>query len=30
MVEYSDIICNLTNVQLNKLKKLLNLIKEQH
>ena len=30
MVEYSEINCKLTNVQLNKLKKLLNLIKEQH
>ena len=30
MVEYSEINCKLTNVQLNKLKKLLNLMKEQH
>ena len=30
MVEYSKIKCKLTNVQLNKLKKLLNLMKEQH
>ena len=30
MVEYSEINCKLTNVQLNKLKKRLNLIKEQH
>ena len=30
MVEYSKVHCKLTNVQLNKLKKLLNLIKEQH
>ena len=30
MVEYSKINCKLTNVQLNKLKKLLNLMKEQH
>ena len=30
MLEYSKINCNLTNVQLNKLKKLLNLMKEQH
>ena len=29
MVEYSKINCKLTNVQLNKLKKLLNLMKEQ-
>ena len=29
MVEYSKIICKLTNVQLNKLKKRLNLMKEQ-
>ena len=30
MVEYTKINCKLTNVQLNKLKKLLNLMKEQH
>ena len=30
MVEYSEINCKLTNVQLNKLKKVLNLMKEQH
>ena len=30
MVEYSKLNCKLTNVQLNKLKKLLNLMKEQH
>ena len=30
MVEYNKINCKLTNVQLNKLKKLLNLMKEQH
>ena len=30
MVEYSKINCKLTNIQLNKLKKLLNLMKEQH
>ena len=30
MVEYSKINCKLTNVQLNKLKKRLNLMKEQH
>ena len=30
MVEYSEMNCKLTNVQLNKLKKLLNLMKEQH
>ena len=30
MVEYSKINCKLTNVQLNKLKRLLNLMKEQH
>ena len=30
MVEHSKINCKLTNVQLNKLKKLLNLMKEQH
>ena len=30
MVEYSKINCKLTNVQLNKLKKQLNLMKEQH
>ena len=30
MVEYSKINCKLTNVQLNELKKLLNLMKEQH
>ena len=29
MVEYSKVNCKLTNVQLNKLKKLLNLMKEQ-
>ena len=30
MVEYGKIKCILTNVQLNKLKKRLNLMKEQH
>ena len=30
MLEYSEINRKLTNVQLNKLKKLLNLMKEQH
>ena len=30
MVEYSKVDCKLTNVQLNKLKKRLNLMKEQH
>ena len=30
MVEYSKINCKLTNIQLNKLKKLINLMKEQH
>ena len=30
MVEYNEINCKLTNVQLNKLKKRLNLMKEQH
>ena len=30
MVEYSKINCKLTNVQLNKLKKAVNLMKEQH
>ena len=30
MVEYSEINCKFTNIQLNKLKKLLNLMKEQH
>ena len=30
MVEYTEIDCKLTNVQLNKLKKQLNLMKEQH
>ena len=30
MVEYSKINCKLTNKQLNKLKKRLNLMKEQH
>ena len=30
MVEYSKINCKLTIVQLNKLKKRLNLMKEQH
>ena len=30
MVEYSEKNCKLTNVQLNKLKKRLNLMKEQH
>ena len=30
MFEYSKINCKLKNVQLNKLKKLLNLMKEQH
>ena len=30
MVEYSKINCKLTNVQLNKLKKQLNLMKEHH
>ena len=30
MVQYSKVDCKLTNVQLNKLNKPLNLIKEQH
>ena len=30
MVEYSEVNCKLTNAQLNKLKKPLNLMKEQH
>ena len=30
MVEYSKLNCKLTNLQLNKLKKRLNLMKEQH
>ena len=30
MGEYSQVNCKLTNVQLNKLKKGLNLMKEQH
>ena len=30
MVEHTKINCKLTNVQLNKLKKLLNLMREQH
>ena len=30
MVKYSKVDCKLTNVQLNKLKKPLNLMKEQH
>ena len=30
MVEYSEINCKLTNVQLNKFKKLLNLMKGQY
>ena len=30
MVEYSELNCKLTNVQLNKLKKQLNLMKVQH
>ena len=30
MVEYSKVDCKLTNVQLNKLKKPLNLMKKQH
>ena len=30
MVEYNKINCKLTNVQLSKLKKLLNLMKERH
>ena len=30
MAKYSKVDCKLTNVQLNKLKKLLNLMKEQH
>ena len=30
MVEYSKVNCKLTNVQLNKLKKRLNLMKKQH
>ena len=30
MVEYSKINCKLTNVQLNKIKKRLNLMKGQH
>ena len=30
MVEYNKINCKLTNTQLNKLKKRLNLMKDQH
>ena len=30
MVEYSEINCKLTSVQLNKFKNRLNLMKEQH
>ena len=30
MVKYSKVDCKLTNVKLNKLRKLLNLMKEQH
>ena len=30
MVEYNKISCKLSNVQLNKLKKLLSLMREQH
>ena len=30
MIEYNKINCKLRNVQLNKLKKWLNLMKEQH
>ena len=30
MVEYNKVDCKLTNVQSNKLKKRLNLMKEQH
>ena len=30
MVEYNKVDCKLTNVQLNKFKKRLNLMKEQH
>ena len=30
MAEYSKVNCKLTNVQLNKLKKRSNLMKEQH
>ena len=30
MAEYTKINCKLTNVQINKLKKLLNLMKEHH
>ena len=30
MVKYSKVDCKLTNVQLNKFKKRLNLTKEQH
>ena len=30
MIKYSEVNCKLTNVQLNKLKKPLNLMKEQH
>ena len=30
MVDYSKINCKLTSVQLNKLKKAVNLMKEQH
>ena len=30
MVEYSKIKCKLTNAQLNKLKKWLNIMNEQH
>ena len=30
MVEYNKVNCKLSNVELNKLKKLLNLMKEHH
>ena len=30
MIKYNKINCKLTNIQLNKLKKLLNLMNEQH
>ena len=30
MAEYNQISCKLTNAQLNKLKELLNLMKERH
>ena len=30
MVKYSKVACKLTNVQLNKLKKQLNLMEKQH